>query len=145
MPAPIRLLVTPKALKARSPCKGRWAVYRQHFPRNTPHALADLLTRPGVSDYHLFEDFQWVLSALEDRSSIAADLCDRLAAAWKASRRLPQGSWLRSRGWMTATSCLHGIDTPRDWKKRALGVIAAMEQEETAKREKNLSGGPIYV
>lgn len=131
MPAPIRLLVTPKALRAQQPCESRWAVYRATFKGDTPHALADLLTRPDVGDYHLLGDFQWVLSALEDRSSIAADLCDRLAAAWKASRRLPQGSWLRSHDWMTATSCLHGIDTPTDWKERALRVIEQMEAEQT--------------
>jgi hypothetical protein len=127
----IRLFITPQAIKALDPCTRRWRIYRAAFPGNKPHPLADLLTRPGVGDSRLCEDFQWVLSALEDRSSIAADLRDRLTAAWKASRRLPQGSWLRSHDWMTATSCLHGIDNPTDWKERALRVIEQMEAEQT--------------
>lgn len=136
MPAPIRLLVTPKALRAQQPCESRWAVYRQHFKGNTPHALADLLTRPGVGDPRLCEDFQWVLSVLASPmasygSPIAQELIDRITASWKQSHQLPPGAWLRSHGWMTATSCLHGIDTPRDWKERALRVIEQMEAEQT--------------
>lgn len=147
--APIRLLVTPKALKAQCPCAERWKVYRAQFKGRKPHALADLLTRPDVSDYHLHEDFRWVLSALAfpvvgTASPIARELLDHITTSWRQSNLLPHGSYL-PHPWVVATACHYESDTPLDWKERALGVIAEMEREETAKRSKNLSGGPAYV
>lgn len=144
MSTSLRLLITPATIEALDPCAGRWRAYRASFPGRKPHALAALLTRTGQTSEQLHDDFLWVLHRLAVSQSpwssddtppcaLAAALWKRLKAAWLESPTLPEYSWL-ARDYMNPASCIYGTDTPRDWKKIALRVIATMEQEQNEAR-----------
>lgn len=128
----IRILITPEAIKAKSPCESRWKVYRTTTapgPMDQPHPLARL-ARDGADPF----DLLWVLNNLPP-NPIVSDVRGEIFREWVASAH--PGDCVR-RGALVNPGSLYAFIcrgcVPSDWALLARKAIRRVEMLEAGRR-----------